>query len=233
MRFRCVVRSRNWIVYINEKFILQQQKSDKQSRSTWDCCRWVTAEIRKSTNRCILVQDVLLQHVRFGCELPLRWTRRAGWKSIQKSDPIFSTHPFTAKANLIADIPQRTEIWQTEPKKATPEGALGSNLKYHPLKLLVIRLFQDRQTVTTFGSPDPKPWKWQLVPIKSLVDLWRKKVEQLNDEQKQSLPMSSHILNDKSWRTRSSLGWVRLNPEALFVAKPVDHCRVLQVLKDF
>lgn len=109
------------------------KKSDKQSRCTWDCCRWVTAEIRKSTNRCILVQDVFLQHVRFGCELPLRWTWRAGWKSIQKSDPIFSTH--LAKANLIADIPQRTEIFRKpKKKKQQPPRCTGVKLEISSLK---------------------------------------------------------------------------------------------------
>ena len=111
------------------------KKSDKQSRCTWDCCRWVTAEIRKSTNRCILVQDVFLQHVRFGCELPLRWTWRAGWKSIQNLIQSSQPIPSLLKANLIADIPQRTEIWQTEQKKSNPRGCTGSNLKNHPFKL--------------------------------------------------------------------------------------------------
>lgn len=208
------------------------KKSDKQSRCTWDCCRWVTAEIRKSTNRCILVQDVFLQHVRFGCELPLRWTWRAGWKSIQKSDPIFSTH--LAKANLIADIPQRTEIFRKPKKKnSNPRGALGSNLKYHPLKTPGDSVIPGPPNSYNLWKPWSKAVKMATCAYQKSGWFVEKKGGTMKWWTKKSLPMSSHILNDKSWSYRSSQGWVRLNPEALFVAKSVDHWRVLQVLKDF
>lgn len=105
-------------------------------------------------------------------------------------------------------------------KKQTPEGALGSNLKYHPLKLLGDSVIPGPPNSYNLWKPWSKAVKMATCPIKGLVDLWRKKVEQ-----------QSHILNFKSRSCRSSQGWVRVNP--LLVAKPVDLDRVLQVLKDF
>lgn len=209
------------------------KKSNKQSRCTWDCCRWVTAEIRKSTNRCILVQDVFLQHVRFGCELPLRWTWRAGWKSIQ--NPIQSSQPIPSLLRPIwlPTSHRGQRFFANGTKKRQPPRCTGVKLEISSLKSPGDSVIPGPPNSYNLWKPWSKAVKMATCPIKSLVDLWRKKVEQINDEQKQSLPMSSHILHDKSWRTRSSLGWVRLNTEALFAAKPVDLCRALQVLKAF
>ena len=58
MRFRCVVRSRNWIVYINEKFILQKYLTNKAVVLGIVADGLQQKYVRKSTNRCILEQDV-------------------------------------------------------------------------------------------------------------------------------------------------------------------------------